>query len=221
MSEFITSNSAPLRIDFSNTLLKDTDLFNIHENTILKLTEANGTIVELSDLKVFDYIQNNFNGFQFILSSNAALIHEFDINIINCFCEQQDFTLISLRDNTPIDFEQLKTKNKIEIIIGNQKCNNCNYINQMSCKLLEQNNQIIFSGNSIYDNCLKINNSYMDDNYIFNDINLFKQKGFTHFKIENPCNHDFRIFNRTLIQNLIKPEYVNDCFNFITKEGWS
>ena len=87
MSEFIISNSAPLRIDFSNTLLKETDLFNIHENTILKLTEANGTIIELSDLKIFNYIQNNFNGFQFILSPNAALIHEFDTNIINCFCE--------------------------------------------------------------------------------------------------------------------------------------
>ena len=56
----------------------------------------------------------------------------------------------------------------------------------------------------------------MDDSYIQKEILELKNQGFTHFKIANPYGNNFKIFNRTLIQNLIKPEYINDCFNYIT-----
>ena len=216
MSQFVLTTQAPLRLDLSNTLLNNTDLYNIHENTILKLCESNGTMVELSDLSLLAYIENNYYNYSFILSPNAALIHEFNEDIINSFCEQDNFILISLLKNIPIDFNKINKKHKIEIIVGNNKCNKCNYFEQMKCRFDEQQLQTMFSGNSVYNYCNKINGIYMDDSYIKNEILELKNQGFTHFKIANPCYNNFKIFNRTLIQNLIKPEYINDCFNYIT-----
>jgi hypothetical protein len=91
INSLITKNYAPIRIDFSNILLKDTDLYNIHENVILKAFESNGTLIDIGNLNVYNYIKEKYDNYQFILSSNANMIHAYNEDILNIFAQQDDF----------------------------------------------------------------------------------------------------------------------------------
>jgi len=76
-----------IRLDFSNVFLTNNDFYNVHENTILKLLDSNGTMIELSNLELFNYINSKYKGYDFVLSGNANLIHPLTEDIINIFME--------------------------------------------------------------------------------------------------------------------------------------
>ena len=203
---------APIRIDFSNILLKENDLFNIHENTILKIFESNGTLIDIGDLNIYNYIQKNYKNYQFTLSSNANMIHPFNEDILNIFLEQEDFVLITLNSNINLDFSKLKHKSKIEIEIGNT-CKNCLLEQQECCKSCEMNYQYDFSINTL-SNCDKRENFYNDSEFLINEIQKYNMLGITHFKIMPPNMNNIKSFNKFLLLNFIKSEYLESCFNY-------
>ena len=203
---FLNKNLPPVRLDCSNILLVQEDLNDIHANTILEAGNKSGNLVEFSDLGVFNYIKENYKNYNFIVSRNIDFIHPLDLDIINCFTDQEDFYLFNL----PIRFykdenflQLLKNKSKIEINIA-LKCQ-CNHNNEEEkCRLQEQHNQIDFSGYSIYENCCYTNN--YDNLNLINEINYFTNLGFSHFKIDAPPYSKINLFNNYLIDNLIKTD---------------
>lgn len=203
-----------IRLDFSNIFLTNNDFYNIHENTILRLLESNGTMIELSNLELFNYINSKYKGYDFVLSSNANLIHPLSEDIINIFIEQNEFILISLNNCANLDLTKIKNKNKLEILINNE-CSNCTLETQQKCKLLEQNNQISFSSKSIHYQCPEKVNYYEDENHLLNEINNYLKMGFTHFKIGYSQLNNIKQFNKYLICNLIQEEYQNDCLKLL------
>lgn len=203
-----------IRLDFSNIFLNNNDFYNIHENTILKLLESNGTIIELSNLELFNYINSKYKGYDFVLSNNANLIHPLTEDIINIFMEQNEFILISLNHCDNLDLTKIKNKNKLEILINNE-CLNCSLETQLKCKLLEQNNQISFSSKSVHYQCPKKINDYENKNHLINEIDNYLKMGFSHFKIGYPQLNNIKQFNRYLIYNLIQEEYQNDCLKLL------
>lgn len=211
LSDFIINNDAiPIRLDFSNIYLINNDFYSKHENVILKLLESNGSIIELSNLDLYNYISSNYKGYDFICSNNANFIHPLNEDIINIFCEQDDFILISLKHIEQLDINKINQKSKIEIFINNE-CKNCPLEIQNNCSQMEQYNQIVFSNKSIHYNCPKKCDNY-DDNNLFAEIEQYYKMGFNHFKIGAPNKlNNIRYFNRYLIKNLIKEEYINSC----------
>lgn len=217
IAAIINAATIPIRLDCSNLLLNEFDLYDRHMNVILKLAESNGTLIEIADLALYNYIKENYIGFNFILSNNANYLHEFNEEIINTFTEQSDFFSISLLNINSLDLSKIIHKNKIEIILNN-KCQNCSYDQQKECRLLEHNNQLIYSNKSILRSCNQIQNDILSSNLIKN-IEYYQSLGFHQFKIKSYFSfNDAQHFNQYLILSLIKPEYQLECENFIEKK---
>lgn len=201
---FSSKTIFPVRLDCSNTLLFQEDLYDVHANTILAAGNQCGNLIEFSDLGVYNYIKEKYKNYNFVISQNIDFIHPLTQEIINCFTDQENFYLLNLpiRFYNDLDFLQsLKNKSKIEINIC-MRCQCNNIEKNQQCKLQEQHNQIEFSGCSVYENCEYIN-KYNNLNLI-NEIKKYMELGFSHFKIESPPISKIDNFNNFLIDNLIK-----------------
>lgn len=218
INNIISKSYIPIRLDCSNIYLEDKDFQDTHQNIILSLMDNSNNYIELSNINLYNYINQQFNSYNFIFSKKADLIHPLTIDIINTILEQNLFYLINLPDRFKNDINFLKSitnKNKIEITIGNRcsykKCNQLNY-----CAKQEQLNQIMYSGLTNY-NC-NLTNCYNNNDELIQEINFFYNLGFNHFKIEAPTldkNLSFKIY---LINNLINSKYQLQLINKILSQ---
>lgn len=204
-------NCIPFRLDCSNILIEDFDLKNIYQNIILNYAHNAGNFLEISDFRMLNYLQKEYPNFEFIFSKNSNLINPLTPEIINTILEQDIFYLIEIPNNQKknLDFlNKIKQKNKIEITIGN-KCL-CN--DTLECELKEQGNIIKYSNETLFYNCNKLN-SYDNQNELINEINFYRELGFTHFKVDTPPISKNKNFKNYLIYNLIKEEYQLKLLN--------
>lgn len=205
-------NQAPkvLRYDFSNILLEENDFYDAHCNSILLENQNGCTQIELSNLKLLNYLQSQYNNFNYVFSGKADCIFPFTEEIINVLSDQQDFILINLpgylNKNKQL-LNNLKNKHKIELTIGN-KCGNCSVENYKECLISENTRQLEFSEISYFNKCSK-NQYYLNNIDFKKEIELFYNLGFRHFKLDAPPNHLINQFNRKLINLLIKTEYID------------
>ena len=206
MNIFETSK-IPFCIDCSNINLIEQDMYDTRQNIILTAGHNQGNYIEVSDLGVYEYLKEQYPGYDFILSNNADLIHPLTADIMNAFLEQNIFYLINLPNRLKVDIEELNkitNKNKIIIHIG-ERCQ-CNHLDKIqNCKLQEQINQITYSCNTMY-NCNYLK-TYSSNIELQEEIKYFQQLGFSHFRIEAPPMSRNREFQLYVIDNLIKPEY--------------
>lgn len=207
ITNFFQKVRLPVRLDCSNILLNEEDLFDVHQNIILELGNNSNNYVEISSLSVLDFIREKYSNYEFIFSKRADLISPLTIDIINTIIEQNLFYLISLPDRLKNNFEELKNiqnKNKIEITIGNKcLCNNTAYAHD--CCLQEQQNQINYSSYTKYE-CRDIN-QYSNNFELLEEIEKYQDLGFSHFKIDSPPLYMNEQFKMYLIHNLIQPEH--------------
>lgn len=207
MQPIITQTLIPLRIDASNIYIKDTDYYDIHENSILRLVNGTNTIYEVSNIGLMEYIEKENLNNKFIISNSAQLFNEFNSEILNIFQEQDNIEFINIGHNLNyIDFSQIKDKNKIEISIG--YCQNCSLETNLQCINNEQKNIYNFSSCSLFINCPF---KYEPVNY-YKDIEPYLKQGIKHFKITtSPKN--LKDFNIHIIKSFVKPEYQGECID--------
>jgi len=124
-------------------------------NVIFQLLENNGNLIELSNIQFYEFLSQKYPGYDYILSSNADLIHPFDENILNIIISQNAFKQIILPERLSLDNNfntNLKNKNKYKIIILSKFTHN-NLLKEQEFILQEQKNQSLFSEKSIYSIC--------------------------------------------------------------------
>lgn len=201
------NHNAPIRLNCANNYIIEDDLLNYYFNLVLQYGNNGTNFIEISDMALLDYINEKGYYYNFIFSKYAHLKCPFTIDIINNIIEQDIFYLIELpiSFNNKIDFlNKIKNKNKIEITIGNKCPIDCNNIDK--CNMQEQQYQINYSIQSVYNTCNIINN-YNNTNELLNELQTFINLGFTHFKIDTPRLQDITKYNNYFIHNLIKEQY--------------
>lgn len=153
-----TNSAAPLRFNFANVLLDETDFLNVMGNQILKSNHNGSNLIEISNFKFLEYIKEKYPNYKFIMSKNSDFINPMTIDIINDAIECQVFELIGLPDYYINNFEELKKikqRNKIELTVDPicpLKCKNF-----YNCRITEQKSEIEYSGKSIISSCEKKN----------------------------------------------------------------
>ena len=212
---FMINNQShiPIQLNCSNIFLENNDLYDTHMNVIFKLLENNGNLIELSNIQFYEFLSKKYPGYDYILSSNADLIHPFDENILNIIISQNVFKQIILPERLSLDNNfntNLKNKNKYKIIILSKFIHN-NLSKEQEFILQEQKNQSLFSEKSIYSTC----------DFLKTDIDIKKEieliqyyisLGFSNFIIDEQPLYNLTLLNNNIIQLLIKEEYQ---LNFI------
>lgn len=207
MEKILSLSNSAIRIDCANCCLDATDYYDRHQNIILDLIKDTSNIIDISDIGLLEYLQNKYPNLEYAFSNNAEIFNKFSIDIINTFLERPDCLLITLNDLKDIDINNINNIRKCELIIG-KFCSKCNKEQQLKCIYNENQNQIAFSGSSVYYNC---KNSNFNIDYI---SEIKNNKQISHFKIATPTNLlDLDSFNRNLIMNFIKPEYQFECLS--------
>lgn len=220
LDDFINESEIPIRLDCSNLLINNTDLYDRHQNIILKLLESQGNMIDIADLQLYNYIEEKYKNFNYTISNHANLIHPFTENIINGFLANDKIVLLTLSNINDLDLQLIKLKSKVELIVSNP-CQYCSIEEQNNCISKEQYNQNMFSIKSIHEDCLQRTNIY-NSNLLNKEINYYTKMGIHHFKIATPNQCLIEQFNQFLIFNLVKPEYCHFCLSYInnlTKES--
>ena len=218
---FMINNQShiPIQLNCSNIFLENNDLYDTHMNVIFKLLENNGNLIELSNIQFYEFLSKKYPGYDYILSSNADLIHPFDENILNIIISQNAFKQIILPERLSLDNNfniNLKNKNKYKIIILSKFIHN-NLSKEQEFILQEQKNQSLFSEKSIYSTC----------DFLKTDIDIKKEieliqyyisLGFSNFIIDEQPLYNLTLLNNNIIQLLIKEEYQLNFIQEMEKE---
>ena len=218
---FMINNQShiPIQLNCSNIFLENNDLYDTHMNVIFKLLENNGNLIELSNIQFYEFLSKKYPGYDYILSSNADLIHPFDENILNIIISQNAFKQIILPERLSLDNNfntNLKNKNKYKIIILSKFIHN-NLSKEQEFILQEQKNQSLFSEKSIYSTC----------DFLKTDIDIKKEieliqyyisLGFSNFIIDEQPLYNLTLLNNNIIQLLIKEEYQLNFIKEMEKE---
>lgn len=218
---FMINNQShiPIQLNCSNIFLENNDLYDTHMNVIFKLLENNGNLIELSNIQFYEFLSKKYPGYDYILSSNADLIHPFDENILNIIISQNVFKQIILPERLSLDNNfntNLKNKNKYKIIILSKFIHN-NLSKEQEFILQEQKNQSLFSEKSIYSTC----------DFLKTDIDIKKEieliqyyisLGFSNFIIDEQPLYNLTLLNNNIIQLLIKEEYQLNFIQEMEKE---
>ena len=202
----------PIRLDCSNLLIEDNDFFNVFQNLVLKRFENSSFQIEISNLKLLNYIKEKYPNYHYTFSEKADLLNRFDIDLINSFLGFQEFDFIKL----PIRFNKdqellknIKNPSKIEIIVNPLCYDSC--VKKDACVIAENNAQINYSELSCYKYCRDIiQKPELSKNILhFEDlVNLEKTYKINHFSFQNmpQIKNDIDLLN-FYIKYFIKEEY--------------
>ena len=211
INTFITQNLySIIKFDFSNIYLTDKDLFDPHLNMILDTNKGLGNFIKISDIKIKDYIEQKYLGYDFILSENFFINNKLTLEEIKSYTQKDSIfyciDLPSLFNKIPKELKKINNKNKITLTIGD-RCSLCDFPHWEQCKIKEQLYQINYSIKTIDEN----ENILINYQTLQNEINILTQLGFSYFKIK-PFTDNLIIFNDTLIQTFIAPMYQGEFY---------
>lgn len=191
--DFIKNIKTPLALDFSNSYLVTKDFTNMYIKILLTELQDSGHCIILSNIKLYEYIINNYPNFDYIFKLNNYQNQD-NLNLNN-------YLLFTDITNNFIDQIPL---NKQQILICN-KCQNCTNI--LMCNKIEQKNQYNYSNKTVYNNNVCTYYQYNNFNDIYNEI--LKYPNNYHFKIDSPFHTNIISFYHWLYFNLFKEEYAN------------
>lgn len=214
------SSFSPLRLNMSNVNLIEEDFLNVMANIILRENMSGSSYVELSNLKLLEYIDEKYPYYKYVFSKNAHFAHPFTAEIINGIVESGKFTLIELPLELNKDIEFLKSLNSrksIEIQV-NSKCPiGCSQYK--NCSLANQKKQYDFSGHNIYASCNKCeNNISINESISIEEIlNTYAPLGISHYKIDSFEND--KEYIDFVVNYFFKDEYRGNVLEILSKEG--
>lgn len=209
---------ASLRFNCSNIFLNEDDFFNVMNNIIFKTNHTGSNYIEVSNLKLFEYLKEEFPYYYYVLSSNANLIQEFTPNILEGFIKSNNFQLIELPYGYNLSLIKDLPKQNLELKV-NSLCNpKCAYYKK--CQVIEQKNSYNFSGKSIYE-CSNYSGYHEPYEIIpLKDIEeIFVKQGYNHYKIiDFPTKESYLFpehYAQFLIKYFIKDEYAILTYNYL------
>ena len=221
-NSFLNNSLIPIKFNCANICLTEEDLDDTKMNLILSVNQTGINSISISNLSIYNYLKEKYPYYNYIFSREANLINEFSSDVINILNEQNLFSFIEIPENLSTNLEFLKEiekKDKVELLIGNKKCFNCNYFSE--CKINEHMNQYNFSNRMLMTKCPIRNN--IELNITLEDIkNIYYPLGFKYFSFDN---YLFGVENNLLdvyINFFIKDEYKYQVYkNFIENRGFN
>lgn len=210
------SYAQSLRLNFASIVLEDEDFYNNYNKMILEKGHNGSTVIEISNLKLYEFIKEKYPYYnKFVLSPAAWEIIDLTPEMVNVILENPDFILASLPPRLAQDAEyisQIEKKYKLEVTVNPLCPSTCK--NYGACVLNENINQYDFSSNSIFTNCPK---TYQYGNnpqaVALEDLKeVYMKKGITHFRLATcPANQAMQYFI-FLVKYFIKSEYQAEFF---------
>ena len=192
--------SVPVRLNCSNICLDPTMFDDEHMNEILKLNECLTNYIEVSNLKLLEYIHENYPKFKFIFSDNADFINNFTVDMINTLTEFDELSKVKIPFRLARDLEflkQIKDKNKIEIVVNSLCSPNCS--SYKSCHIANDEAQTNYSNQNPFLGCFK-NQQYtwnVNNSITLNEIQeVYIPLGYKYFSFTPIPN--ISLFNKVL-----------------------
>lgn len=210
----MSDTSLPLRFDFSNILLEQSDFYDIMSNTILDIFSFTQFYIEISNIELMNYIHNKYPNYKFIMSKNSNLLCPSTPEVVNNVLSNLDLELFTIPNEvkTNIDYlTKINLPNKIEVVI-NQTCPlDCpNYFN---CIAAENNSQLFYSSLGTYSRCKNTYNYTNNKSLI--PLNTIKEfylpLNVNHFIIES-CHSSQKDYGIFLIDYFIKNEFKYNAY---------
>lgn len=201
--------NVPMRFIFTNSLLKEEDLYNHFNNLILKICQNNQNEIVVNSLLLENYIRENYKQYNLISSTTKCLNNTEDaLKEIH-----KNYKFICLDYNLNKNFNFLESiddeiKDKIELLV-NPICGlNCK--NRANHYKLISNSILNYNKSFALENC-KITTSNFDPkstNRIEpNEIESYYAKNnFLHYKIEGRTFSSEQVI-LNLVKYTVKPEY--------------
>lgn len=207
------TSSLPIIFDFSNLYLNKYDYDDTVLNLILSLNNSGSNSILLSSMELHEKIKKEYNNnYHFIFSSLINFLYPIDSNVINELTQKIDYVELPfnfIKD----DLKNIKNKKQIIVPIGLEPCSSCKKIKQ--CIQFENSSCLNFSIKSSFLNCNKIKN--YDDNYLIEQIQFFKNLGFSKFKLAISSLKEDR--KKQYEDFLIKSFFKNEFHNEILEES--
>lgn len=214
----------PLRLNFSNVLLEETDFSDNMGQTIIDCNHNGSNLIEISNLDFYERLVKQYPNYSFVFSKQADLLTPFSPEVLNAIAEQNKFVLIGLPNAWNADLERLKElekKNCFEITVNSWCPQHCN--NFSKCILMEQNLQLEYSNKSIFEQCVKTNRNLLNGkNLITLEAiqSIYAPLGFHHFTFDSfMFNMNIEEVAQFYIQYFIKPEFYNEVYIELLREA--
>ena len=211
---FRDSGELNIRLNFANILLEDFDYYDNLGHVALQIFEDTGVLIEISSIPFMEFLQEKYPSYDFMLSKQADIINPFDENILQILTDQDCFQLIGLPDRMLFDLPLLKKlpqKHKLELTLDPSCPIDCE--RYTSCVLAEQENQLKYSGMSIFHDCMKC--FFKEDNpqlITMEQIqDIYLPLGFCHYTFSTNYRIIDEVFQLTFyIRYFFKQEYWDE-----------
>ena len=207
------NNALNIRFNFANILLEDYDYYDNLGNVALQMFNETGASIEISSIPFMEFLQEKYPYYDFVFSKQADIINPFNKDVLDILTQQNNLQLIGLPDRMLFDLPLLKTlskKNKLELTVDPLCPIDCKeYSNRM---ILEQQNQLKYSGTSVFYNCPKCYLNIIDFPIITIEQiqETYLPLGFNHFTFSTNYKMDELSQLIFYIRYFFKPEYWDE-----------
>ena len=203
LNDVINHCQIPIRFNCANIYLQPEDYDDTYANLILAIGENGSNTISISNVSLWNILQEKYPFYSFVFSREADLIYKMDANIVNTLCESGNFELVEL----PICFKKLdkiKQKDKVELLINTN--NIADY--DLWRKELHKSHYNFSDGFyfSEYNNQILIPEE---------ELKEYVAQGFYHFAVDSFSNEqDLANF---LVKYFIKPEFQLQIYEELMK----
>lgn len=216
------SLGVPVRFTFTNTLLKEMQVYDTYCNLIMECAHNGMNEVLVNSPILEDYLREYYPNFKYIMSTTRC---ERDVDKINEACEKYFLVVPDYRDNRNSEFlERLQHKDKIELLI-NAYCDPDCKMRSEHYKCLS-NDQLTFRQHPTFVPCEATTRSFFDalrlptvlkNDEVYEDY--AKNFGFSNFKIEGRTLHSADVIE-SYVYYLVKPQWRDNVRYELIKHCW-
>ena len=225
MALFTANQAHCIRMNFANLHIEECDFENNFNRLILEYGANGSTIIEVSNLKLYEWIKEKYPIYnKFVLSSNAWEVLDLTPEMLDVILDNPDFILATMPRQYAKNLEylsQIRNKAKIEIEINPICPMICN--NFSNCLNHENLLQYEFSDNSNFAICKKCFPYHANPQTLeLEDLKkTYFPLGINHFRLAETPYTKIQTYFLFLIKYFIKPEYQMQAFEdgFITLFG--
>lgn len=212
------THAAPqcLRLNFANLHIEETDFENNFNRIILEYGANGSTIIEIANLKLYEWIKEKYPIYnKFVLSPNAWEVLDFTPEMLDVILDNPDFILATIPKKYAKELgylSQIRNKSKIEIEVNPICPAICK--NYSDCIENENLLQYEFSESSNFAVCNKCFPYHRNPQIV--ELEELKKMyfplGINHFKLAETPYTKIQTYFIFLVKYFIKPEYQLQVF---------
>lgn len=209
--DFVTYNEnaiIPTIFNCSNICLTEEDYSDTVSNIILSSGNSGSNKIEISDLKLYEYLIDKYPEYDYVLSSEIFLFNpeQYTPEFLNYMLDTK-FSMAFIPDRLSCDLEflsKIKKKDKVLLCINPIKCCSCE--NFLNCKQNVHAQQVNYSQYDQFLVCPQKDQFYP----IYLSTKKYNELGFSHFYFSNYYFEKIP-YNYFLANFFIKEEYMKDA----------